>query len=173
MKLGNHDIQALAKKLFHHNQGVKRAKLMHPSRDWLIGVSIGMVIIILMIGWSAYTYLEKRDAIELTDTNIEPVLPVYNADIVEDALELYIRREEIFAQLNQSSAPATGAVADPVIDTVSTTISSTTDQVAEEQPAAEIIIEEDEGQATATPPSTSPEPTPENEAAVGTPTLID
>jgi len=169
MKLGNHDIHTLAKKLFHHNQGVKRAKLMHPRRDWLIGVLVGMVIIVVMIGWSAYTYLEKRDAIELTDTNVEPVLPVYNADTVQDALELYARRDEAFARLTQSNV----SIVDPALDTISTTTGSTTDQVAEEQSTAEVTIEEGEEQAVASPPLTSPESTPENDVSTETPTLIN
>jgi|AntRauTorckE6833_2_1112554.scaffolds.fasta_scaffold03282_3 hypothetical protein len=173
MKLGNHDIQALAKKLFHHNRGVKRAKLMHPNRDWLIGVLVGILIIVLMIGWSAYTYLEKRDALELTDTSIEPVVPVYNADIVQDALELYTRRDEVFARLNQSSVSTIDPEVGAVIDPVSTTTSSTTNQVAEELPAEEIAIEE-EGDQTIDPPQlTSPESTPENDISTETPTLID
>jgi hypothetical protein len=168
MKLGNYEIQAVAKKLFHHNRGIKRTKLMHPNRDWLIGVLVGILIIVVMIGWSAYTYLEKRDAIGLTDTSVEPVVPVYKADTVQDALDLYQNREEVFAQLNQSNV----SIAEPEVDTVSTTTSSTTDQVTDEQPEAEVDIEE-ETQAIAQPPLTSPESTPENDISTELPTLMD
>jgi hypothetical protein len=168
MKLGNYEIQAVAKKLFHHNRGIKRTKLMHPNRDWLIGVLVGILIIVVMIGWSAYTYLEKRDAIGLTDTSVEPVVPVYKADTVQDALDLYQNREEVFAQLNQSNV----SIAEPEVDTVSTTTSSTTDQVVEEQPTAEVIIEE-EGQAIDPSPANSPVAVPANNFIADTPTLVN
>ena len=169
MKLGNYEIQAVAKKLFHHNRGIQRTKLMHPNRDWLIGVLVGILIIVVMIGWSAYTYLEKRDAIGLTDTSVEPVVPVYNADTVQDALDLYTKREELFEELNQSRGQI---IVDPEVNIVSTTTSSTTDQVTDEQPEAEVDIEE-ETQAIAQPPLTSPESTPENDISTELPTLMD
>ena len=170
MKLSNHHINALAKKLFQHNQGIQRAKLMHPSRDWLIGVLVGIMIMLVMIGWSVYTYLEKRDAIELSTANVEAEIPAYSADAVAGALELFAKREELFAQLNRSNAPTT----EPTVDVVaSTTASSTVDEVEAEQVIqAEVIIQEDIDQ-TDTSFSTPLEPTGANEESFGTPTLID
>jgi hypothetical protein len=79
----------------------------------------------------------------------------------------------VFARLNQSSVSTIDPEVGAVIDPVSTTTSSTTNQVAEELPAEEIAIEE-EGDQTIDPPQlTSPESTPENDISTETPTLID
>jgi len=172
MKLGNHDIHALAKKLFHHKQGAKRAKLMHPKRDWLIGGVVGLMIIVVMISWSAYTYLEKRDAIELTDTSVEPVVPVYNADTVQDALEIFAAREELFTQLNQPGAPVQvqSPPEDDFTQTASATASSTIDLVPDEE--AEEVVADQESEQIASPQSDAQGQPADNEEDVGTPTLI-
>lgn len=167
MKLANHNIHALAKKLFHHNQGVQRPKLMHPERDWLIGVLVGLMIIVAMISWSAYTYIEKRSAIGLDDTGVEPQVPVYKSDTVEDALEIFTQRGELFKQLNQSTIPAVESL-DVV---VATTTSSTTDEVEEGQ-IGDVITEEDIDQ-TIDSESVSPDQPVENVEDLGSPMLME
>jgi len=178
MKQTNHHIQALARKLFHHKQGLERPKLMHPQRDWLIGVLIGVVIIMVMIGWSAYTYLDRRDAIELEDSSIEAEIPVYKADLVEDALNLFAERKAAFAQLNQSSATEVQSPADLVDDiatssaTTSTAASTTTATTSTTAVGEEGVtrVAPDQDVAPALTPSNS---TSESEESVGTPTLAD
>src|SRR6056297_501120 len=145
MKLSNYHIHTLAKKLFHHDQSIKRVKLMHPKRDWLIGVLVGIMIVSVMIAWSAYTYLEKRDAVGLSETNIDIEIPVYRSDTVEDALELFAKRKEAFEQLNQTGVPATSAVTESSDDQISTTTSSTTNEINED-PVVE-VTEADIGQS--------------------------
>ena len=169
MKQNSQLIQDLAKKLFRHNQGLQSAQLMHPKRDWLLGVLVGLLIIILMIGWSAYTYLEKRDAIGLNNSSAQAEIPVYRSDTVEDALALFEQRKEAFVQLSQSDTPAVPI--EPVDDVSSATTSTTTDQ-APAEPISEVVTEESEGQIVTpqTNPSEQQSDSPENS---GTPTLID
>jgi len=173
MKHNNQHLIDVAKKLFQHNKGQQQTQLMNPKRDWLIGVLIGLCIMISMVGWSAYTYLEKRDAIGLDDSSVQAEVPVYRAEVVEDALELFAERQERFAQLNQSGAPV---IETPVVvpEDSTVTASTTTNETNEE----EVVIEtptvtevegdddENSDQQTAT-----PEVPPESEEVTATPVL--
>ena len=161
MKHSNQHIRALARKLFHQEKGIRRVKLMHPDRDWLLGVLAGVMIILTMIGWSAYTYLEQRSAIELDETNMEAEIPVYKGETIEDALELFANRKEAFTQLNQTSTPVVETPVGPVADVGAT---SSTDEIVEESDQAI-------APTTATPP-TSTDTTFENDEPVETPTLV-
>lgn len=165
MKQTNLDIQALAKKLFHHKQGVQRPKLMHPKRDWLIGVLIGLSVIVMMIGWSAYTYLEKRDAIGMDEPAVQVDVPLYQADAVADALEIFAKRAETFNQLNQSTTPVIVLPEEPVDLITTATTSTSTDQTV----AVPEVVDETQVQEAA-PVATSTESTPD---ITDTPTLVD
>jgi hypothetical protein len=116
-----------------------------------------------MIGWSAYTYLDKRNAIGVTESGIEAEVPLYRADTVADALDIFANRQEVFAQLEQSGAPAAPVPAESQEPDVSTTTSTSTDEQSEELDApAESVEPESPNQApnsTPTELATSTEPT--------------
>jgi len=169
MKQSNQYIQDFAKKLFHHKQGLQSAQLMSPKRDWLLGVLAGLLIMISMVGWSAYTYIEKRDAIGLSETDIQAQIPVYRSDVVDDAIELFAIRKEMFAELNQSSAPVVTPV-ETLVEETGTTTATTTDNQIEVDPNAETNERADQ--------IITPEPTPEDqpleeEESLGSPVLVN
>lgn len=133
MKIDNQHIQDLAKKLFHHRQGFDQIKLVHPRRDWVIGVIVGAIIICLMAGWSVYTYLEQRQAISLESPIAEVQMPVYKAEVVEDALTIFAKRAQQFSQLTGGGVVQT----ESVIEVVSDPLATTTDQAASSTDSAE------------------------------------
>ena len=112
MKYSNQSITALASKLFHQKQGVRRIKLMHPRRDWLLGILVGVVIMIGMGSWSAYTYFDKRDDIGLGEMTVEAQAPLYKADLVDEALAVFETRRETFNRLTG----AEGGVPEVIIE---------------------------------------------------------
>jgi len=170
MNKTNLDMQALAKKLFRHKQGLRQVKLMHPKRDWLVGVLVGIIIMVMMVGWSAYTYLEKREAITLDATDIEAQIPVYRSDVVEDALSIFTARKERFEQLNQrsvvTSAPEPEVTPEVSTSTISaipiTATSSASQPVVEPPPIVSETI------SIPTPPTPIP-PSPDNTTEADTP----
>lgn len=122
----------MARELFHHKRRLQRPKLMHPKRDWLIGLLVGIIIIMIMIGWSAYTYLDKRSVIGDTTSDVQAEVPLYRADVVADALEIFAARRDMFIQLEQSGSPTSVTLEGSEVQNVSTTTSSTTDEVVED-----------------------------------------
>jgi len=169
MKQNNQYIQDFAKKLFHHKQGMRSAQLMSPKRDWLLGVFVGLLIMISMVGWSAYTYVEKRDAIGLNDSNIEAQVPVYRSDIVDNAIDLFATREEKFAVLNQSGEQVVISV-ETLVEETGTTTATTTDNQIEVDPNAET----NEGENQINTPEPTPEDKPlEEEESLGSPVLVN
>jgi hypothetical protein len=95
---------------------------------------------------------------------MEAEIPVYKAETIEDALELFANRKETFTQLNQTSTPVVETPVGPVADVGAT--SSTTDEIVEESDQAIIPTP-----TTPTPP-TSTDTTFENDEPVETPTLV-
>ena len=171
MKQNNQYIQDFAKKLFHHKQGMRSAQLMSPKRDWLLGVFVGLLIMISMVGWSAYTYIEKRDAIGLSETDMQAQIPVYRSDVVDDAIELFAIRKETFAELNQSSAPVVTPV-ETLDDVTSTTTATTTINQLEVAEDANMVTGDVESQNIT--PELTPEDQPlEDEESLGSPTLVN
>ena len=105
MKKPNFDIQALTKKLFHQQQGTRRIKLMHPKRDWVLGLSFGLVLFVGIISWNISVYFEQRQGVQFTDTDVVAELPTYRAESVSQALDIYKIRQENFAALSGSRLP--------------------------------------------------------------------
>lgn len=76
----------IAKKLIRADQGLKDPQLMHPAREWSIGIVVGVIMFLLSAGWSAQIYVGHRDtsATEVAEVKEETV--TYRASLVEAAL---------------------------------------------------------------------------------------
>lgn len=75
----------IAKKVLHPNNGLVSPKLIHPGREWLIGVTVAAVIFGVIAAWSAQMYLEYKDTTvaEVTETEVA----VYRTALVNSALD--------------------------------------------------------------------------------------
>jgi hypothetical protein len=171
MKQSSQYIQDFARKLFHHKHGLQSTQLMSPKRDWLLGVLVGLLIMVSMVGWSAYTYIEKRDAIGLNDASVQAEVPVYRSDVVDDALARFAQRKDMFAALNQSGTPV---VTQPVgiASDISSTTNGTTTNVLEVSDGLDIPREEF-GAQNVTPQIIPPEQAIVEDESVSVPTLVN
>jgi hypothetical protein len=80
-------------RLRRHGGGPTKPKIMHPGRDWWIGIFIALVLFIGASAWSANTYLSYRHLTVNAETT-EAVQPmVYRASMVASALELFADRD--------------------------------------------------------------------------------
>jgi hypothetical protein len=88
------EFKKMAKNILRSDKNNINPKLMHPTRDWEIGMIIGLVIIVVTAAWSANTYLSYRgtSTISGTQTEAEPV--VYRESLVQAALQEYETRSE-------------------------------------------------------------------------------
>ena len=82
----------MAKKIFKSDKGVKNLKLMHPKREWGVGILAGLFILGGSGFWSANTYISYRNQANLTSGSVEGEVIVYRASQVEAALSAYAER---------------------------------------------------------------------------------
>ena len=110
-------IKALAHNLFKAQPGTTRRNVMHPKRDWTIGILIGLLLLVFLGGWSTYMYFEHRNGGNISAVKVEIALPAYNAALVEQAQEFIAARSITFVALSQ------------VVETNNEVVESLTDQV--------------------------------------------
>lgn len=116
-------LQALTKRLHKTKTGAPAERVLHPMRDWMVGVFVGVCIAAVITVWSGYMYIINRDG-GATDIEVAVANPTYQATLIDQALEIYNQRAETFATL-QSTVVAPVSV-DPVIVPAATTSAATT-----------------------------------------------
>lgn len=138
------DILAMVRHVTRHSRGVRDPQIVHPMREWIIGV--GFVLVGVMVG-GLYSFVVYNRT--LSDQAEQPIVPVamvpYQAMIVERALDVYgDRRAQYDAILGTTPVPVPTDENDE-LDQVSTTSPQVTAEPAgDEVEAPPVIIEETE-----------------------------
>lgn len=98
------EIKAMAKNILRHNRGIKKRQIMHPPREWTLGLVFCLLIFISFSIWSTQTYLKYKEiSVDTTQVSSEEVV-VYRGAMVSDALNLFRQKEQKFNQLLNISA---------------------------------------------------------------------
>jgi hypothetical protein len=119
-------LKAMAHRLFTAQPGVALVKTLHPKRDWMVGLLIGVCIATSIVGWSGYTYVVNRDG-GTTNQEIEIANPTYQAGLVDQALTIFQTRAANFVNTGLPAvAPIAAPMVDPEIATTTATSSATT-----------------------------------------------
>lgn len=156
MNLTASNIKKTALAVFKRKQKVTQPRLVHPPRDWFIGMSIGVAILVGIMAWSGYMYISNRSS-EQFQQNHEVAQPtVYRAAVVAEALEYFEDRQSRFAAVSDEALIVT-----PPEPTPPEAVSTSTDQLPEESGIDET--------ATSTPEVPDQEVVVDN--ATGTPTI--
>lgn len=113
-------ILKMAKAAFRHDQGYPERKLIHPQREWFIGLAIFAVLLIGGSIAAGLLFLHYQN-IDATVTVSEERVPTYQAGTVADVLALYSAREVRFNELQNSARTQA-----PLSEEVATTTSATT-----------------------------------------------
>lgn len=81
---------------------VRDPQLMHPEREWAIGLFVAALIFSVCGLWSIYAYLNNRSAsaLPVEDTSGQTV---YRESVVKEALEIVAQRKETFEALTSES----------------------------------------------------------------------
>lgn len=119
----NKHIDNILKSIDRQKKGLRDPQIMHPERDWPIGIFIAILIFIATGVWSLTLYLENRNASVVTQTEEQSESVVYRESMVEEALG---RLEERAAKL-ASLLPRT---AEPVIEETVEEIATSTEEIA-------------------------------------------
>lgn len=105
MKLPTSTITQFARDVFSKKKRTTAKKLINPKRDWLIGIMIGAGILLGIMAWSAYMYVSNRSG-TVTQTEQDPVaVPVYRAQAVSQAVDIFAEKQTRFAALQNQAVP--------------------------------------------------------------------
>jgi hypothetical protein len=110
---------------------VRDPQLMHPDREWAIGLVIAVIIFTISGFWSIHTYLKNRAATALPIED-EGGQTVYRESVVKEALETVSSREQSREALTNEPV---------VIEEVIKEVATTTVPAAEESQVVEDVPE--------------------------------
>jgi len=148
------DINRLAKKVLRYRKGVRDHQIIHPVRDWFIGVGACLCLIIAVGYWSVTTYFSvSTRSVEVVSSPTTEVA-VYRADLVQAALAKFGERSATYEELltNRIMPSLPNVPPEVPVEAVPSDSSSTTEPVVEEEetpleevPSAPEITPESEG----------------------------
>jgi len=119
-------IKQIARKLFKAKTGAVHVKILHPKRDWFLGVGIAACIVVGITIWNGYTYFSNRDG-GVTDTEITIANPRYQAELVDQALGVFSLRSNDFNAISTKISSLALPIEEGVAtDTATSTATSTT-----------------------------------------------
>jgi hypothetical protein len=119
-------IAEMAKKVIQHRHGLQDPQIMHPEREWAIGVAIALCLFLACAGWSIHIYIKNKDvSVEGTGTKTQESF-MYRESLVKEALLRFNERGERMQTLLNGASPVRTEPVAPVV------ASSTEPTVAEE-----------------------------------------
>jgi hypothetical protein len=116
----------MVRKILKHSQGLRDHKIMHPEREWLIGLSFALLIFIASAYGSAFTYWKNKNITASTDMITSEEVTVYRESVVKEALAKFDIRNKEREALTSDFSEAPAAVSLPIVATSSVADSSTT-----------------------------------------------
>lgn len=88
------DIKKMAKHILRKQQGLHDRQIMHPSREWLGGLLVAILLVVGSGMWSVSTYLQNKNSSNI-DVEVDTGAVVYRESMVEEALAEYERRRSV------------------------------------------------------------------------------
>jgi predicted component of viral defense system (DUF524 family) len=96
--IDKNNILKMVNDVFHRSQGYPDRRLLHPHREWSIGVFMFVVVVVAGSVFVTSIFMQYKD-VSSTEEGLEESIPQYREVIVQDALELYRARTEEYQQL--------------------------------------------------------------------------
>jgi hypothetical protein len=109
----------MARKVFRHERGLRDPHIMHPEREWLIGLLVMVLIFVAGAGWSAQIYLKNKN-VSADQTTVNDGETVYREPQVKEALRIAGERENELSEL-LGVAPAAPTPKEDLATTTATT----------------------------------------------------
>ena len=132
-------IEVMAKKIIRHQQGLQDPQIMHPEREWTLGLAIFLAILSFCTFFSISIYNQNKNVSlgEISsDTN---EVFVYRESLVKEALEKFSQRDTELKNLLGTVTSVVISEAEPV-DIASSTESAAT--TSDQQPMPEAVSTE-------------------------------
>lgn len=120
------DIHAIAKKIMRHQRGVRDHHIIHPGRDWLIGIGLSLVVVATVGYWAVTMYIEiSNRSVEVSTAPTSDIV-VYRTELVQAALARFGERATTYRELLQNRINDTPT---PVLETRNEPSGTSTEEV--------------------------------------------
>lgn len=95
----------MAKHVLRKQSGLRDPQIMHPEREWIVGILVALLIFFFCMFWSIYAYIENKNVSfeEANTSGTEEV--VYRESLVKEALEIFAERKVVLDSLIGRGAP--------------------------------------------------------------------
>jgi len=107
--IGKKDIFKKVRQFFGHGHSVHVSRIMYPTRDWLIGLAIMAVLLIVGAVVNIYIFSHYSEDSASQNNSARTEL-IYKAALVEKAISLYKNKQEsyeaIFQKIKKLPSPA-------------------------------------------------------------------
>ncbi|MEK7462012.1 MAG: hypothetical protein AAB618_00335 [Patescibacteria group bacterium] len=97
-------IKNVLKKLSKKRVSLRDPQLMHPQREWVIGLVVSLGLFIFATFISVYIYF-KNQAIDVSVAADDTAEVVYRETLVNQVLEIIKQRQDKLNSLNKNYAP--------------------------------------------------------------------
>lgn len=105
----------MAKRLLHPQRDLRKPEIMHPARDWIIGLLTALLIFIAGAAWSTHVYLKYRDLSVEETSNVSTEVVVYRESLVKAALDEFAGRVTEHQRLLQAQQHSNSVGVKPVV----------------------------------------------------------
>ncbi len=134
-----YDIIAAARAIVHKNKGYRIPVLIHPQRDWWIGIGIFAFLVVVGGVVLAKMYVTNDSLDALVGVEADKI-PRYQQEVVNDALNEYRGRTESYHAFIENRPEVPIVVAATTTDTSATTSEAVIpEEVVEEETIEEVI----------------------------------
>lgn len=142
--INKQEIKNIAKRILKFRRGVRDHQIIHPSRDWFIGLAFAVLLFGISAAWSAQVYIShKNTSVSEVTGEIEEVV-VYREAMVAAALQYFGDKQEFYTNLlNAKYLPEQPAEDTEVEETENEEVTATSSEsVVEVSPQEEPAPEE-------------------------------
>jgi hypothetical protein len=102
--------------------------LIHPGRDWLIGLGMFSLVVLSGAAVSGYLFIQYSSVtVEAVPTSV--ILPSYNQSRIIEAITQYEQRQAVFQALITTQTPA---IIPPLASATTTEATTTSERIVEE-----------------------------------------
>lgn len=117
------DLINMAKQVWRRDRGATDRRLMHPGRDWMIGLALAAAMFIAGSAWAGYQYIRVTSL----SPDVPPPTPITRIDQaqLEMAIDVYAARRATY-----DAALSTTGVSAAALATTSPAVATSTGSVA-------------------------------------------
>ena len=110
----------MADHVFKRSRGIPDKRLMHPRREWAIGIILFAIILIAGSAMSAQSFNRFRN-IDTSNGEADITIPLYNQVLVTEVINEYSARAAEYKDLINDTSLVPEPVADPLEEVASST----------------------------------------------------